>query len=107
MMLSAIAGSMIRAGGLTMLRAASERVRLWATVNDRHDQDELTGGAAEQEQADEEEQMVRPDDDVPDAGGQQPLHDGERALTRAREVLEPAASRVEDRLGQCCRLRRC
>ena len=33
-MLSAIAGSMIRAGGLTMFSAASESVMLCATVND-------------------------------------------------------------------------
>ena len=43
--------------------------------------------------------MVRPDQDVVHARGQEPARDGERALPRAREVLEARVVAVEDRLG--------
>ena len=54
----------------------------------RHDDDELPGRAAEQQQADEEQQVIRSDEDVTDAGRQEPPHDGEGALPRAGEILE-------------------
>ena len=91
-MLSAIAGSMMRAGGLTMFSAASDSVMLCATVNAVTTSDELPERSAEQQQADEEQQVVRADQDVVDARRQERLNDGEGALPRAGEVLEPRAS---------------
>ena len=99
-MLSAIAGSMMRAGGLTMLSAASDSVMLCATVNAVTMTASWRTDAAEQQQADEEQQVVRADQDVVDAGRQELAHDGERALPRAGEVLEPRAAAVENRLRQ-------
>ena len=63
-MLSAIAGSISRAGALTMLSAASDSVMLCATVNDVTMHDELPDRAAEQQQADEEQQVIGADQDV-------------------------------------------
>ena len=70
-MLSAIAGSMMRAGGLTRLSAASDSVMLCATVNAVTISSELAERAAEQQQPDQEQQMVGADQDVVDAGGQE------------------------------------
>ena len=105
-MLSAIAGSMMRAGGVTMLSAASDSVMLCATVNAVTMTASCRIDAAEQQQADEEQQVIRADQDVVDAGRHEPADDGERALPRAGEVLEPCAAAVEDRLRQRARLRR-
>jgi len=92
--------SMIRAGGLTMLSAASDSVMLWATVNAVTNRRKPAHRAAEQQQADEKEQMVGTDENVMDPGREEFAHDGERPLPRAGEVLEPRAAPVENRLGQ-------
>ena len=67
-MLSAIAGSMSRAGGVTMLSAASDSVMLCATVNAVTMSASWRSDAAEQQQADEKQQVIRTDQDVVDAG---------------------------------------
>ena len=67
-MLSAMAGSMRRAGGVTMFSAASDSVMLCATVNAVTTSSELPDRAAEQQQADEEQQVIGADQDVMDAG---------------------------------------
>ena len=99
-MLSAIAGSMIRAGGLTMFSAASDSVMLCATVNAVTIDRELPERAAEQQQADQEQQVVGADQDVMDAGRHELADDRQRALARAGEVLERGAAAVENRLRQ-------
>ena len=87
-MLSAIAGSMMLAGGLTTPSAASDSVMLCANVNAGHDQQQPAERAAQQQQADQEEQMIGTDQDVMHAGRQELAHDRERALARAGEILE-------------------
>ena len=73
---------------------------LCATVNAVTISSELADRAAEQQQADQEQQMVRADQDVVNAGRQELPDDGERALTRAGEVLERRTAAVENRLRQ-------
>ena len=51
------------------------------------DERQLAERAAEQQQADQEQQVVGADQDVVDAGGQELPDDRERALARAGEVL--------------------
>ena len=107
-MLSAIAGSMSRAGGLTMLSAASDSVMLCATVNEVTMTRELPDRAAEQQQADEEQQVVGTDQDVVNA---------RRARTCATTANAPwrvpakysklGRAGVENRLASARRLRRC
>ena len=58
------------------------------------DERELAERAAEQQQPDEEQQVVRTDQDVVDARRQELLDDRERALARAGEVLELACGRA-------------
>ena len=97
-MLSAIAGSMSRAGGVTRFSAASDSVMLCATVNDGHDEQQLPHRAAQQQQPDEEEQVIGADQDVMDARGHELPDHSRHALTRACEVLEARMTRVEDHL---------
>src|SRR5262252_3397582 len=78
-MLSAIAGSLSRAGGVTMLSAASDSVRLWAT---------------EKQQAHEKQQVIRANEDVMDPGRNELPDDGRDTLTRPREVLEMRMARI-------------
>ena len=83
-----------------MLSAASDSVMLCATVNAVTIDRQLPDRAAEQQQADEKQQVVGADQNVVDAGRQNLRDDGERALPGAGEVLEPRAAAVENRLGQ-------
>ena len=66
----------------------------------RHDHRELADRAAEQQQADEEQQVIGADEDVVDSRGQELLDHRQRALPRAGEVLEARTSGVENRLRQ-------
>ena len=63
-----------------------------------HDHRELADRTAEQQQADEKQQVIGADQDVMDAGRKEFLDHRQRALPRAREVLEPRAAVVENRL---------
>ncbi len=65
-----------------------------------HDLRNRANGASKQQEPCKEEQMIRSDQDVMNAGGQEFLDDRERALARAGKVVERAASAVEHGLGQ-------
>ena len=99
-MLSAMAGSMIRVGGL---HEVERRQRQRDAVRDRErrdDDDELADGAAEQQQPDQEEQVVRTDQDVIDAGRQ---HSPTTASAPCRvpvKYSKPVRPLLEDRLRQ-------
>ena len=105
-MLSAIAGSMMRAGGVTMFSAASDSVMLCAIVNAVTMTREPADAAAEQQQSDQEQQVIRADQDVMHAGRHEPPDDGERALRRAGVVLEARAGRGRGWPASAPRLRR-
>src|SRR5207249_10377883 len=55
-------------------------------------------GAAEKQQADEKQEMVGSDQNVVNARRKELLDDGDRALTRARKVLEAIVRAVENGL---------
>ena len=81
-----------------MSSAASDRVMLWASVNGADDDQQPAHRAAEQQQADQEQEMVRTDQDVMDAGAGEPPADRQGAVPRAGEILQRAALRVQDGL---------
>ena len=66
----------------------------------RHHERQLTDGPAQQEQADEEQQVVGSDQDVMHTRGDEALHDRPDALPAAGEILELDPARVEDGLRQ-------
>ena len=99
-MLRAIAGSMMRAGGVTMLSAASDSVMLCAIVNAVTMTASCRMRSAEQQQPDQKQQVIRPDQDVVHAGRHEPADDGKGALRRPGVVLEPCAATVEDGLRE-------
>src|SRR3712207_8298392 len=72
-----------------------------------HDR-QLPQRSAEQQQADEKEQVVRSDENVVDAGGQEPPHDRDSALARPPEVIECRSeehtSELQSRQYLVCRL---
>ena len=91
-MLSAIAGSMIRAGGADDVQRG-ERQREAVRDRERRDDDrEPPDGAAEQQQADQEQQMIGADQDVVDAGRHEPADDREapwRVPAKYSNVVRP------------------
>ena len=100
-MLSAIAGSMICAGGVTRFE---RRQRQRDAVRDGErgdDQRQPPDRAAEQQQSDQEQQMVGPDQDVVDAGRHETCWTTARTpWRRAGEIFEPRLAAIEDRLRQ-------
>ena len=100
MMLSAIAGSMTLAGGLTTFERRQRQRDAVRHRESRHDEQQPPERAAEQEQADQEQQMIRADEDVMDPRRQELPDDRERALPCSREVLERGLRAVENRLGE-------
>ena len=87
------------------------RQRQRDAVRDRErgdDQRELADRAAEQQQADQKQQVIGPDQDVMDAGGQELA--GSTAIAPCRvpaKYSKLRAAAVENRLRQRARLRRC
>ena len=96
---------MMRAGGLTMFRAASDSVMLCASVNEVTTMSSWRTVSAEQEQADQEQQMVRADQDVVNAGRNESADHRRHALTGAREVFEAADARDRESPASAPRLR--
>ena len=107
-MLSAIAGSMMLAGGVTRFE---RRQRQRDAVADRERRDDLRARhqrTAEQQQSDQEQDVIGPDQDVVNAGGDERLHHLDRALRRAEVVGVLVRLGVEDDLlAQLARRRRC
>ena len=97
-MLNAIAGSMMLAGGETMLSAASESVMLWPIVNAVTMRTSASQRAAEQQQADEEQDVIGPDEDVMRPRRDERLHHRNRALRRPEVVGARIRRGVEDHL---------
>ena len=64
----------------------------------RHDQRQPRQRAAEEQQADQEQDVIGPDQDVLDAGDDERLHDRPSALRAARVIRRVLVRCVEDRL---------
>ena len=90
---------MRRDGGLTMLRAARDSVMLCCHRERRDNDGQFPDAAAEQQQADEKQQVVGTDQDVilPQA---ERVDDGQDTLAGAGEVLEAGLVVVENRLRE-------
>src|SRR4026207_1848839 len=82
-MLRAIAGSTIRAGGATMLSAASESVMLEPKGKGEKNAHRRRNRSAEQKQSDDEEDVIGADGDVMDSRRRELLEYRERALASA------------------------
>ena len=76
-MLSAMAGSMMRAGRIDDLQRRERQRDAVAERERGHDRQQARDAAAEQQQADDEEDMIGSDGDVMDAGRREGLEDGE------------------------------
>ena len=99
-MLSAIAGSMIRAGGRDDVQRGERQRDAVSDGERRHDERQPPDRAAEQQQPDEKQQMVRADQDVMDARRHEPADDRKDALPGAREVFEARLAAIEDGLRE-------
>ncbi len=92
-MLSAMAGSMMRAGGIDDLQRRERQRHAVAERECGHDRQQARDAAAEQQQADDEEDVVGPDGDVVDAGRREGLEHGEESLAGAGEEVDARAVR--------------
>ena len=81
-----------------MFSAASDSVMLWPMVNAVTMRSSAIQRAAEQQQADEEQDVIRPDQDVVDARRDERAHDRQRALGGAGVVDVLVGAGVEDQL---------
>ena len=98
-MLSAMSGSTTRAGGLKTPERGERQRHAVGERERRDDQREAADRAAEQQQPDQEQEMVGPDQDVMDAGGDEASCHRERAAGAIPEKYSIDGPRgVEDDL---------
>ena len=89
-MLSAMAGSMIRAGGVTTFSAASDSVMLCATVKALTISSSRRIGPPSSNSPMRNSNVVGADQDVVDSGGHELAHHCQHALASAHEIFELA-----------------
>ena len=97
-MLSAMAGSMMRAGRIDDLQRGERQRDAVAERERGHDRQQPREAAAEQQQADDEEDVIGPDGDVMDAGRRERREDGQQSLPRAGEEVDARAVAAQDLL---------